>query len=362
MFHAHSVPLISSRRSVSMRETDTSGAVITRIRPAAQVLLKDSPQPMFEGVRAVGDGHFVLAWGGPYVYSSNAVELRTLQGLIDTWKDLGAPLAVCGHYLLANGPLVRGRNASTRIFDLVQRCILVELPLASPFLMSRSGLVFGRLRRYFGLESSPIADPTLSARFPELRALIDADGGLLVCCDLSGKVVFTITEQELAEPYPELTGLALSRDEMTLYYSGQRSVGAVDVSTGLLRWARHFGENVGEHFVCHRQIALSPDETRLAVAGLCGDREPSVRIISTLDGSAIDGVIAPDYWHALLFHGDTLIAGGNGGQLLLIDNHRQRREVKVSSAGINDLAVLGNGILCACNQRQLRFLPLLDDE
>lgn len=253
-------------------------------------------------------------------------------------------------------------NASAQVFDLDQRCVVAELPLSWPLAMTSNGLVFGRIRRHYDFESGPIVSPTLSAKFPALRAIIDADGGRLVGCDWRGKIAFSISEEELAEPYPELKGLVLSRDEATLYYCGQRSIGAVDVAAGRVRWVRHFGDNLGAHFLSLRPIALSPDETRLAVAGSAGAKEPSLRIVSTADGAELGCAYANGRWDALIFHGDTLIASGNGGRLMLIDEGGQRRELKAATAGINDIAVLGGGLLCACDQQQLRYLPLLDDE
>ena len=277
MFHAHSIPLLEARRSVVMHETDAHGTVTQRDRPAARILLRDAPQPSFKAVRTIDNEQFALAWGGPYVSSANAVEVRTLDTLIDTWPGLGAPLSVCGRRLLASGPLCGGHQASTRIFDLDERRVLVELPVAPPRVMSPGGKIFARIRRHYDFENEPIVEPALAAGFHELRRIIDADGGVLVCCGLEGKVVFALTERELAEPYAELTGLALARDEATLYYSGHRSVGAVDVLSGRLRWVRHFGEALGDHYVRLREIALSPDETRLAVAGTSGRKEPSIR-------------------------------------------------------------------------------------
>ncbi len=363
MFHAGSVPRIKSKRTLVMNETDVHGAVTQRTRPAPQILLKDAPQPSYKAVRTLDGEHFALAWGGPYVNSDNAVEIRTIDKLVDCISGLAAPMHIAGRRLVANGPLWGGQNASARIFDLDKRCIIAELPLAPPYATLRSGLVFGRIRRHYNFESGPIVDPSLSAQFPELRAIIDAGGGVLVCCDHDGKVAFTISEEKLAHAYAELTGLVLSGDETTLFYCGRRSVGAVDVSGGRVRWVRHFGgTNQGEHFVALRSIALSPDEERLAVAGSAGPMEPSIRTLSTLDGNELDNVRSNGRWDALIFHGSTLIATGNAGRLILLDECKQRREMKAATSGINDVAVLGGGLLCACDQRQLRYLPLLDDE
>jgi hypothetical protein len=109
-------------------------------------------------------------------------------------------------------------------------------------------------------------------------------------------------------------------------------------------------------------VALSSDETRLAVAGIAAPNEPSLRILSTVDGDELDSVRSDGRWNALTFHGSTLIAAGTAGRLILLDECKQRREMKAATSGINDVAVLGGGLLCACNQRQLRYLPLLDDE
>jgi hypothetical protein len=362
MFHAGSVPRIKSKRTLVMNETDVHGAVTQRTRPAAQILLKDAPQPSYKAVRTLDGEHFALAWGGPYVNSDNAVEIRTIDKLVDCISGLAAPMHLAGRRLVASGPLFGGQHASARVFDLDKRCIIAELPLAPPYATSRRGLVFGRIRRHYNFESGPIVDPSLSARFPELRAIIDADGGVLVCCDHDGKVASTFSQEELAHPYAEPTGLILSHDETTLYYCGGQSVGAVDVSGGRVRCVRHFGTNQGEHFVALRAIALSPDEARLAVAGSAGSMEPSIRTLSTLDGNELDNVRSDGRWDALIFHGSTLIATGNAGRLILLDECKQRREMKAATAGINDVAVIGGGLLCACDQRQLRYLPLLDDE
>jgi hypothetical protein len=185
-----------------MNETDMHGAVTQRTRPSAQILLKDAPQPSYNAVRMLDGEHFALAWGGPYINSPNAVEIRTIDRLVDSIFELAAPLSLAGRKLIANGPLCGGQNVSARVFDLDQRCIIAELPVAWPYVMSSRGLVFGRIRRHYHFESDPIVDPSLSARFPELRAIIDADGGVLVCCDVDGKVAFTISEEELAHLTP----------------------------------------------------------------------------------------------------------------------------------------------------------------
>jgi hypothetical protein len=362
MFHTGSIPRINSKRTLVMNETDARGDVTQRTRPAAQILLKDAPQPSYKAVRTLDGEQFALAWGGPYISSDNSVEIRTLDTLVETISDLAAPLHLAGRKLVANGPLCDGQNASARVYDLDQRRVIAELPLAWPYVLSSAGLMFGRIRRHYDFEDGPIVAPSLSARFPELRAIIDADGSVLVCCDLAGKVAFTISEEELAKPYPELTGLVLSRGETTLYYCGRRSVGAVDISGGQVRWVRHFGANTGERFLSLRSIALSPDETRLAVGGMAGSKEPSLRMLSTLDGNELDRVRSDGRWDALLFHGSTLIAAGSAGRLMLLDECKQRREMKAASSGINEVAILGDGLLCACDQRQLRYLPLLDDE
>jgi hypothetical protein len=64
------------------------------------------------------------------------------------------------------------------------------------------------------------------------------------------------------------------------------------------------------------------------------------------------------------FHGSVLLAGNSRGQLLLIDESYRRRELTVASGetAVNDLAVIAGGVLCACNRKQLRIVPLLDDE
>jgi hypothetical protein len=123
---------------------------------------------------------------------------------VDRISGLAAPLHLAGRKLVANGPLCGGQNASARVYDLDKRCVIAELPVASPYATSSSGLVFGRIRRHYNFESGPIVDPSLSARFLELRAIIDADGGVLVCCDHDGQVAFTISEEELAHPFGEL--------------------------------------------------------------------------------------------------------------------------------------------------------------
>jgi hypothetical protein len=246
MFHTGSIPLLTNRRSISMRETDVHGTVTQRERPAALILLKHAPEASFKGVRALDKGQFVLSWGGPYITSARAIEIRKLDKLIGAWAGLGSPLFVAGRRLLATGDLCGGHKASTRIFDLDDYRIEVELPVAPPYVMSSNDRIFARIRQRFGFESNPIVDPALAAPFPDLRKIIDADGGVLVCCKLDGEVIFTLTEMELAAPYAELTGLALGPDESTLYYSGHRSVGAVDVQSGRLRWVRHFGASSGD--------------------------------------------------------------------------------------------------------------------
>ena len=228
-----------------------------RTRPAAQILLKDAPQPSYKAVRTLDGEHFALAWGGPYVNSDNAVEIRTIDKLVDSICGLAAPMHLTRRKLVANGPLCGGQNASAPL--LRSRPAMYHRRTA-PGAALRDVKQRPRVWPHsppLQLRERPHRQPSLSAQFPELRTIIDADGGVLVCCDHDGKVAFTISEEELAHPYAELTGLVLSRDEATLYYCGRRSVGAVDVSGGRVRWVRHFGTNQGEHFVALQPLALS---------------------------------------------------------------------------------------------------------
>lgn len=62
------------------------------------------------------------------------------------------------------------------------------------------------------------------------------------------------------------------------------------------------------------------------------------------------------------FHGPVLMAGDSQGALHLFDEAGNERNARCATAGIQDIAPAGDGVYVACRQRQLRYLPLLDDE
>lgn len=356
-FHHRSKPLWQhGKRTVVMNEIDASGAVTQRDRPAARVLIKDPSAKSFESVCTIDEARFALA-------TYDRAEIRSLPdgALIDPLPGCITPVERCGSRLLADGAYTGGYAASTRVIDLESGKLEVELPVAHPRARSAAGLLFGRIRAHYGF-GSPIIEPARAAPFPELKQIIDASGGVLVACDLAGKVAFTIAEKRLAEPYAELTGLVLSRDERTLYYAGQQSVGAIDVERREIRWLKHFGHHQGEHYVWHRRIALSADERRIAVGGMSGSKEPSLRVLAAADGEVLQERSPGGRVDALMFHGEVLLAATNGGWVHAFDRSGQERSSKVSTAGINDMAVIGGGLLLACAQHQVRFFPLLDDE
>jgi hypothetical protein len=57
-----------------------------------------------------------------------------------------------------------------------------------------------------------------------------------------------------------------------------------------------------------------------------------------------------------------LLAANSGGHVNLFDESNTRRRIHAAPAGINEMAVMNRGVLLACNQHQLRLLPLLEDE
>ena len=58
----------------------------------------------------------------------------------------------------------------------------------------------------------------------------------------------------------------------------------------------------------------------------------------------------------------TLVVGTRSGLLLLFDEAFTRREVRLSRVPIRSVCEVRGGVLAAGHQRELRFLPLLDDE
>jgi hypothetical protein len=317
------------------------------VKRLAKIILKECPDRSWKSVCALDDRVFAAAWGGPYIGSPYGIQIRTLDGLVEEIADCAAPLVRAGTYLLSEGALCGGYSASTRVLE--DQRLVVELPVTHPYVLSSQGVLFARIRSHYGF-GSPIIEPERAAPFPELKNLIDAGSGVLVACDLAGRVQLTISEKELAAPYAELTGLALSPDENTLFYSGYRSVGAIDLSRREILWVKHFAE------VWHRRLALSADGTRLAVGGMGPVRvfDPAGELVKELHCfGRID---------ALAYDGRTLMAAGNGKTLFLFDENHQAREMKVAAAGINGLAVIAGGVVIACDQRQLRFVPLLDGE
>jgi hypothetical protein len=363
LFRSDSKPLLlNQKRGVDMTEI-ISGVSGTRARPAAKILLKEGPGDSCEGVRALDDERFLLAWGGRFIGSHRAIEIRALPDarLVDSLPWGAEPFVLQPPYLLANGPLYGGYWAALELIHLDEKRLVVELPVSYPFVRTSAGAIFGRIRKDYDFGSASV-DPALAARFPDLERIVAGKGGVLVKTDADGRVDYTVDEKQLCEPYAELTGLALSPDESILHYSGHMSAGAIDLATRKTIWMKHFGHPQGEHHVWVRRMALSPDGKRMAVGGSSGWKEPNLRILGAEDGD----VLAELPWNGLIeslrFHGDVLLVAGQRGQLTLIDEAYQRRDVKVASSNINDLAVIGGGVLCACSQKQLRLVSLLDDE
>lgn len=333
-FRADSQPLAEGKRTVEM-----AGG---RARPGPIILTKECPG-LWKGVLALDDGRFAVAWGGG-IYSPLGIEIRTLDGIVDRIADSGAPLARTGKYLLSSGKYCDGHQASTRVLEDHQ--LLIELPVAAPYALSRSGILYGYIRKPY--QDHPIVDPALAAPFPELKQVIDAGASTLVGCDLDGKV------QLMLPGFDTLAGLALAPDERTLYFAGstpsmEGTIGAIDVSRREVIWKNTFPE-------WHRRLALSPDGSRLAVCGM-----GPLRVLSP-EGELLQELRCFGRIDALAYHGRMLMAAGNGKTLFLFDENHQPRDAKVAAAAIQDFAVVKGGVVLACDQRQLRFFPLLDDE
>ena len=115
MFHAGSVPRIKSKRTLVMNETDVHGAVLSADSSSPRKSFSMLLQPSYKAVRTLDGEHFALAWGGPYVNSDNAVEIRTIYKLVDCISGLFSPQCI-----------LRGGGSSP-----AARCVAAKTPRLS---------------------------------------------------------------------------------------------------------------------------------------------------------------------------------------------------------------------------------------
>jgi hypothetical protein len=365
-FDPSSVPCWGGKRTIAMQELQASGSgkPAQRKRPAARILWNDA-EDRFRAVVALDETRVAVTLSGGHVDSPRSVEIRSLleeAPVLAAHPGCGGPLYLSEPYLLSSGELSGGYEASTRVIDLRGGRVVQELPVSRPYVLTRAGALFARIRKRYDFESAPIVAPSLAEPFPGLHALIAADGGVLVKTDLRGAVAYALSESALAEPYPELIGLALSRDQSSLYYAGKRSVGALDVNDGRRRWVRNFGENTGSNFLAFYALALAPDEARIAVGGTAGVDEPALRVLDARDGRDLHSKKCNQRIEVLAFRGALLFAADNQGNLSIFDEEYSERRMRPAQAGIEDLAFTKDSALLACRQHELRVFPLLTDE
>jgi hypothetical protein len=363
MFHSQSQPLVPGRRTVEMSETTVSGATSRRKRPASVLLGKDQPFDQFTDLAVLDDERMFVAGGGSLVSSRRGVHVRR-------WPDLQveSTLPVNGDrfdlrapWLLVSGALWRGERQSAMALDLASGQVRAEYPLRSPFLLTEGGFI-GGLRERYGWETHPAVDPALVRPWPELAALIDTARPLLVSCCWEGGVRWSLDVASFAPAFPTVKALARTPEGDAFFVATERSLAEVEFATGHVRWHQRWNDADPVPFVAHAAVAC--DATRVAVGGNSDGHVAPLRVLDRAshqvrfaggasDGSAIE---------CLAFHGRTLLAGTRSGLLLLFDEAFTRREVRLGRASIHQVCAVRGGVLAACHQRELRFLPLLDDE
>lgn len=363
MFNSNSQPLAPGRRTVEMSETSISGPTSRRTRPGTVLLGKDQPFDQFTDLAVLDDERMLVAGGGSFISSLRGVHVRR-------WPDLQveSSLPVAGDrfdlrvpWLLVSGPLWHGQRQSAVALDLASGRVRAEYPLRSPFLLTDGGFIAGT-REHYAWETHPAVDPALLPPWPELAALIDTARPLLVSCTWEGRVRWSLDVASFAPAFPVLKALARTPEGDAFFVATERSLAEVEFATGHVRWHQGWNDATPVPFLAHAAVACDPD--RVAVGGFSDGQVAPLRVLDRAthsplfaggasDGSAIE---------CLAFHGRTLLAGTRSGLLLLFDEAFTRREVRLGRTSVNQLCAIRGGVLAACHQRELRFLPLLDDE
>ncbi|WP_434385033.1 hypothetical protein [Melittangium boletus] len=348
---------------MEMLETPVCGPASRRSRPGSVVLGKDHPFERYSDLAVLDEERVLVGCGGSLISSPRAVQVRRWPDLQwDSTLPAGADVFdVRPPELLASGPLWRGERQSAVRMDLDSGRVLAEYPLRPPFLLTDGGFI-GCLRRRFDFETEPVTDPALLPPWPELAALVATARPLLVSCDWRGRVRWVLEVARIAPEFSTVKALARTPEGTTFCVATERALAEVDTGTGLVRWHQGWHDAPGTPFLAH--AAVIADATRVVVAGHSDGQVAPLRVLDRTTrtvrfaGGASDAAALD----CLAFHGRTLLAGTRSGGLLLLDEAFTRREVRLSRAAVNQVLPVRGGVLAACNQRELRFLPLLDDE
>ncbi len=363
MFTPHSRPVATGRRTVEMTETPLSGPSTRRPRPGTLLLGKDQPFEQFNDLAVLDDECVLVAGGGPLISSTRGVQLRR-------WPDLqveatlpagGDVFDVLGPSLLASGPLWGGMRQSGVRMELPTGRVRAEYPLHPPFLITEGGFI-GWIRQRFDFETEPVVDPALLSPWPELAALFEPRRPFLVSCTWEGKVRWTLDVATFAPEYADVKALARAPEGERFFVGTERSLAELELATGRVHWSQGWNGPPGTSSVAHAAVAC--DTTRVAIGGWTAGTVSPLRVIDRATARVVFQGGASDISaiESLAFHEGTLRAGTRSGLLLLFDEAYTRREVRLSRASVNQVCVTQGGVLAACNQRELRFLPLLDDE
>ncbi len=365
MFHAHSQPRAAGRRTVEMVENPVSGASSRRERPGPLLLGKDQPLDIFKALAPLDDERVLVAGGGSLITSFRQVQVRR-------WPDLkvestlpagGDDFDVRAPEVLAAGPLWRGEQQSALRMDLGSGQVLGEYPVRPPFLLTDGGFI-GWMRQRFDFETDSVVDPALLPPWPELAARLDTRRPLLLSCTWEGRVRWALDLATFAPEWTRVAAMARTPEGHTFFVATERSLAEVEFATGRVRWSQSWNDAPGAPLVSHAAVAC--DATRVAVVGESHGQVARLRVLDrsrqrvlfaaeASDRSALESV-------AFTARAGTLLVGTRSGLLLLFDEAFTRREVRLARVPIRDVCEARGGVLAACHQRELRFLPLLDDE
>ena len=363
MFNANSQPLAAGRRTVEMTEEPVSGPSTRRSRPGPLLLGKDRPFESFTDLAVLDDERVLVAGAGPLATSTRGVQMRRWPDLqVDTtWLSAGGAFDMRAPWLLAAGALWEGKEQSVVWMELSTGKVRAEYPVHKPFLLTDGGFI-GSIDKRFDFETDPSVDPAIVRPWPALAALIETRSPFLVSCSWEGKVRWKLDVSTFAPEFTDVRALVRTPEGDAFFVATERSLAEVEFATGRVRWSQGWNDTPGGSAVAHTSVAC--DSTRVAIGGWTAGEVAPLRVLDRTThrvryegGASDDSAI-----ESLAFHGTTLLAGTRSGLLLLFDEAFTRREVRLSRATVNQVLAVRGGVLAACNQKELRFLPLLDDE
>ncbi|HEU0032872.1 MAG TPA: hypothetical protein VFQ53_19705 [Kofleriaceae bacterium] len=274
------------------------------------------------------------------------------------------PLDTTGATWLASGPLWRGRHASLRLLDPAALATVDTLPLCRPFVRVDEQMIVAHTPPMLYAKPGYDVDPA------ELRAAaieLPPQGGLVVV-DLDRRTLRLLVA---ASQYDEFRAAELSPDRAIVYAASSFGrVVAVRIADGELLWQRAAVANV-VIFALHA-LALSPDGTRLALAGSGNPHDLLVldaatgrelqqrRICPLLDRARVTP--RPNARiEALGFHpAGWLAAATSAGAIAELHTDGRLSAFKASGAGIEAFAFVDDGrsLLVGGREPQLRLWPV----